>query len=340
MTCADSYIDDQARTPAPPANMATQSETAPQAPCADAVLARHGRSFHFARRLLGRAHGARATRLYAACRAVDDIADETRDAAMALHRLKALKTALARRDDTDAVAAVFLELHRACGLDLAAAQVLVNGAIEDLGLVALEDEQDLLGYAYKVAGCVGLMMCPVLGVANPAARPYAADLGVAMQLTNIARDVFEDAHMGRRYLPASWVDARPEDITAIVVEPGTAPETGLRSELRGAVRRLLALADRYYQSGQAGLAYLPPRPRLSILVAARIYRAIGARIAAMDHEPWRARAIVSGPRKSVIAAKAGAEFMTRGDLHDRPGPRAHELAAWPSGAAHAGAFHG
>lgn len=340
MTCADSHIDDRVRAPAPNENLATQSETAPQALCAGPILARHGRSFHFARRLLGRAHGARATQLYAACRAVDDIADETPDAAVALQRLSALKSALARRDDTDPVAAIFLELHQACGLDLTAAQTLLDGAIDDLGLVALKDERDLLGYAYKVAGCVGLMMCPVLDVTNPAARPYAADLGVAMQLTNIARDVSEDAHMGRRYLPASWVDASPEDITAAIGEPGTAPDAALRGELRGAVRRLLALADRYYQSGEAGLAYMPPRPRLSILVAARIYRAIGARIAAMDHEPWRTRAIVSGPRKSVIAAKAGAEFITRGDLHDRPGTRAQELAAWPSGAGHAGVFHG
>lgn len=349
MTCADSHVDDRASMPGAAASAAPHLvANATQAVSANAVLARHGRSFHFARHLLGARHGAPATQLYAACRAIDDIADETPDTALARQRLNALKTALARHDNRDPVAAIFLDLRSVCGLDLSAAQTLVDGAIEDLGHVAITDERELLSYAYKVAGCVGLMMCPVLGVTHPAARPYAADLGVAMQLTNIARDVAEDARMGRRYLPARWVDAHPEAIAGTVAGtsartisgPISGPDAALRAALRGAVRRLLALADRYYQSGEAGLAYLPPRPRLSILVAARVYHAIGARIAAMDYEPWRARAMVSGPRKTAIAAKTGAQFIARSHLHDRPSARARGLAAWPSAAVQGRAAHG
>ncbi|MFW5660411.1 MAG: phytoene/squalene synthase family protein [Oceanicaulis sp.] len=290
------------------------------------ALARHGRSFHFAARFLGAREAGRAARLYAACRAVDDLADESADPHAARAALLSLQHALARRDRRHPVAGEFIALNEACGLDLAAAHTLIDGALSDLGEVRMPDEAALLDYAFKVAGCVGLMMCPVLGVRDPAALPFAVDLGAAMQLTNIARDVGADAAMGRRYLPARWVDAEPAEIAA--------PDPALQETLRAAVRRLLGLAERYYESGEAGLAFLPPRARLAMLTAARVYRAIGPRIAALDHASWRERAVVGGPRKCAVAARATAQFALDPSLHAAPGGRAHELADWPTGAVH------
>jgi len=204
----------------------------------------------------------------------------------------------------------FLSLADEANMDLRAARALVAGVRSDLGPVAFASERELVRYAYHVAGVVGLMMCAVLDVDDRAAAPFAIDLGIAMQLTNIARDVGEDAAMARRYLPADWVgDVTPDQILD--------PDTGTAESLRAGTRRLLAKAEAYYESGEAGMAYLPARARLAILVAARVYRQIGAAVRRGDHETWRMRARVAGPLKAAIAARAMGDFAFTPRLHQR-----------------------
>jgi phytoene synthase len=160
---------------------------------AKAVLKRNSRSFHFASRFLGNRHGERAARLYALCRAIDDLADEAPDAVLADARLASLLQAIAADDHTDAIASAALALRAETGLPVDALEVLIYGVRSDLQPVAIPDEARLVDYAYSVAGTVGLMMCSVLDVDDPRAAPFAVDLGIAMQLTNIARDVGADA---------------------------------------------------------------------------------------------------------------------------------------------------
>ena len=274
------------------------------------VLRRNGRSFYFASLLLGPRHGERAARLYALCRTIDDIADEADEPATASARLAALSGNIAAGDRSDPVAAQALALATETGMNLNALQALIEGVRSDLRPVRMADEAGLLDYAYAVAGTVGLMMCAILDVDDERAYPFAIDLGIAMQLTNIARDVGADARMDRRYLPAEWIgDVAPAAILA--------PAQALAGDLQQAVRRLLSLAERYYESGEAGLGFLPLRARLSILTAARVYRAIGSRIAAGGHKPWLQRAIVSDARKAVIGLQACASFAARRRLHRR-----------------------
>lgn len=266
----------------------------------DRVLARHGRSFHFASRFLGREHAGRAARLYAFCRRVDDIADCSADRGAARERLTGIARDLALDRRTDPLVADLLELADSTRLSVAAAQELVAGVRSDVGRVELWDADDLLRYSYRVAGTVGLMMCAVLDAHDIRARPFAIDLGIAMQLTNVARDVIEDARAARRYLPGVWIDhASPEDIAR-------APAR-LHEPLRAGVRRILRLAEIYYDSGESGLVYLPPRAGLAIRVAARLYRAIGTELERRDHAPWLGRAAVPTARKLVIAAGASLE---------------------------------
>ena len=173
--------------PAPPARVQAQ-----------AVLRRHGRSFHFAGRLLGPVDGARAARLYGFCRHVDDLADtaKTREAGAAALARTAL--AVRERRPLGPETADFLDLMDETGMDARAPLALIEGVSSDLDEVRIADEAALIDYAYSVAGVVGLMMCDVLEVDDPSAYPFAIDLGVAMQLTNIARDVGADAALGRR----------------------------------------------------------------------------------------------------------------------------------------------
>jgi len=277
---------------------------------ARSVLRKQGRTFHLASRLLGAAHAERAAVLYGFCRHVDDLADESGDAMAARAALDVVRRSLCARHAQDPWTAALLALQAQTGMSLAPAHSLLDGVQSDLSPVRLADEASLVRYAYQVAGTVGVMMCAVLDVRDPRATPFAIDLGIAMQLTNIARDVGTDARMGRRYLPASWIG----DVPACDI---AAPDAALQRELRGATRRLLRLADRYYASGEAGLAFLPLRARLAILAAGRMYRAIGGQIAAADYRSWDRRAVVGPAAKAGLASQALFALAFSPRLHRR-----------------------
>ncbi|MCG6118584.1 MAG: phytoene/squalene synthase family protein [Aquimonas sp.] len=286
------------------------AECLPQLEAAGDVLARHGRSFHFASHLLGARHGARAARLYAFCRRVDDLVDEASDPQAAAAALDGLEAALRAGCGGPAWLAELRELQTETGLSARPMLDLVEGVRSDLGEVAVQDQDALTVYAYRVAGSVGLMMCSVLDVHDRRAFPFAVDLGIAMQLTNIARDVGADALLGRRYLPADWLGAATTDQIL-------APDPGLQERLRAATARLLDLADQYYASGEAGLGFLPVRARLAILTAARVYRGIGARIASAGYRSWDQRAVVGAAGKWGYAASALLAFGLRPSLHSQ-----------------------
>jgi len=277
---------------------------------ARAVLRHHGRTFFVASHLLSPAHAGRATTLYAFCRYVDDLADDAADVQTARSALAAVSRALADGRANDPRTGALLALHAQTGSLLAPARALVAGVASDLEPVRIADEEQLVRYAFRVAGTVGLMMCAVLDVHDLRAAPFAIDLGIAMQLTNIARDVGDDARMDRRYLPATWVgDLAPSAILA--------PDAAVQAALRAATRRLLALAERYYASGEAGLGFLPVRARIAILAAARMYRAIGGQIAAADYRNWDRRAVLGPTAKAGHAALALASFACLPRLHRR-----------------------
>ena len=277
---------------------------------ARSVLRRHGRTFHLASHLLGPRHAERAAVLYGFCRHVDNLADEACDSQAATAALESVRRSLAKGHAEDRWTSALLALQASTDMSLVPAIALVDGVQSDLSTVRVADEQALIRYAYQVAGTVGVMMCAVLDVRDPRATPFAIDLGIAMQLTNIARDIGEDARMGRRYLPASWIgDVPAADIAA--------PDLALQRKLRAATQRLLGLAERYYASGEAGLAFLPRRARFAILAAARMYRAIGARIAAGNYRTWDRRAVVGPVAKAGYTAQALIVFAFSPRLHRR-----------------------
>ena len=283
---------------------------------AEATLARQGRSFDWARRLLGVTHADRATRLYAFCRRLDDLVDEATSPEEARLALAAADRAIADGRSDDRVLQDGLVLMRECGIEPGIVRELIAGMASDAETVRMADEAELLRYCYRAAGTVGLMMCRVLDAPEPAAAAHAVDLGIAMQLTNLCRDVSADARMGRRYLPASLVgDIAPTELIA--------PSPALQPALRAAVARLLALAETYYASGEAGLPFLPVRARAGILVAGRVYRAIGHRLAAAEYAYWEGRAFVPDWRKATITLTALTTQPLRGAFWSRP--QAHSV---------------
>lgn len=299
---------------------------------ADGLLAQRGHSFYWARRLLSARHAERATRLYGFCRRIDDVADEATDVAAAHAALALIRRALQTGDCVDPETADMLQLMRACRIDPAIPLELMRGVEGDLGEVRIADMDELLRYCYRVAGTVGLMMTAALDATAPEALPHAIDLGIAMQLTNICRDVRDDAVLGRRYLPATLVGPLEP---AALIEP-TPP---VRATVSHALHVLLEAADRHYASGEQGLRYLPSGARTGILVAARVYRGIGTVLRKREFDCWSSRAKVSTPGKLAISLRALAATATPAaalpsDAARRPfvlaqgvAPR-HPAAAW------------
>ena len=260
------------------------------------LLKKHGKTFNFARLFLGSKTGLAAARLYRFCRIVDDIADESPEAQIAKVKLDDLKNSIRQNAASHPVVEDFLRLCEEYQIDRNHGITLIDGVSQDLKPVALHSAETLIQYAFRVAGVVGLMMAPILGTKKKG-YAFAIDLGIAMQLTNIARDVLEDAQMGRRYLPSEWVDT----LSASQIMLKNAEH---REQVQDAIKVLLNLAEEYYQSGLAGLYYLPARNRQAIAVATYVYRDIGRKLLKNGCHYWLGRVFVSKPRKILLASQA------------------------------------
>jgi phytoene synthase len=154
-----------------------------------------------------------------------------------------------------------------------------------------DDLPGLYAYSARVASAVGVMMCVLMGVRDANALARAADLGVAMQLTNIARDVGEDAREGRVYLPLGWLEEIGESPESLMANPAPSPA------LRRLVSRLLADAKRLYYRSEAGISALPLDCRPGIYAARHIYAGIGGAIRRNDHDSLTRRAHTETWRK-------------------------------------------
>ena len=269
---------------------------------AKAVLARSGRTFHLASRLLPPRMRADAAELYAFCRRMDDDADMGGQKGR-----ERLQTAVAALESDPlgkeaAEAGWPVSLERGFPGIGKIAVTLTRALAADAGPRRIGTQPELQEYAFGVAGTVGLMMCRILG-APPEGATAASHLGIAMQLTNIARDIAEDRMRDRIYLPGEWIAPAAVDAALDGREPGP---------LMHATRRLLALADRFYASADAGMHFLPLRPRMAILAASACYREIGAVVLHDIPSSWQRRAVVPGRGKAalVMRAIASAPFCT------------------------------
>jgi phytoene synthase len=150
--------------------------------------------------------------------------------------------------------------------------------------------EDLFLYCYHVAGVVGLMMAHVMGTREPETLQRAADLGIALQLTNIARDVIEDARVGRVYLPLDWLEGEG-------IAPDKLADPRHRQAVARVVGRLLDAADQFYASGDEGIRHLPLRSAWAVAVARSVYSEIGARVRRRGERAWDERVVVPRRRR-------------------------------------------
>jgi 15-cis-phytoene synthase len=257
-------------------------------------MALHSKSFQFASRLLSPATRTRIAKLYALCRALDNLADEALPDTHSARLLGFIKQTL----QNNATHAWLQDLQLA-PLERVALVRLIDTVESDLLPVCLQTEGDLLRYAYGVAGSVGLLVLPALDVREPSAAYSAAALGMAMQLSNIARDVVDDAKIGRIYLPAEWL-AHP----VCVSDLARADKAALRACVPALVRTC-ALAEVLYQVAEAGLPNIAFRNRVGVGAALRCYRAIGRKVLkSLPTLGFAVRQRVSGAEKLGFALSA------------------------------------
>lgn len=242
------------------------------------LLARYGKSFHWAGLFLTKTQRKAAEKVYAFCRYVDDIVDENPNKQQAKLQIQHIKTAIDAQKSEDIIVEQMLDLMQQYPIHPQVVHDLIDGVAWDLSHSLIDSEADLFRYSYGVASTVGLLMCGIFKVTDPQALAFAVDLGLAMQFTNIARDVQEDAEKGRIYLPQQWFQS-PISAQDIL-------DSQQHSQVYAQIKKLLQLADQYYASADHGLAYLPWRARLSILIASQVYQAIGLKALNMGEQAY------------------------------------------------------
>ncbi len=272
--------------------------------CAE-IIRYHSKSFSLASRLLPEAVRRRAVVVYAWCRRADDAVDLApagRQPA-ALQRLRReLDDVYGGRPLDDPVLSSFQQVVRECGIHRQYADELLAGMEMDVVGTRYETMDTFLLYCFRVAGTVGLMMCHVMGLSDEGAVRHAAHLGMAMQMTNICRDVLEDWQRQRLYIPEELLAAQGCSRLADRLG-GDFPEEA-REPVARATAALLDEADRYYASGDRGLHALSRRCEVSIRTARKVYSAIGARVRGAGCDPLAGRAFVPLGQKLVLVAGA------------------------------------
>jgi phytoene synthase len=270
-----------------------------------ALLKGGSRTFHAASKVLPRRVSDPAVALYAFCRLADDAVDLGDNRAAAVVRLRERLDRAYRGQPMDQAAdRAFADVVARFSIPREIPEALLEGLAWDAEGRRYETLPELYAYAARVAGTVGAMMTLVMGQREPAIVARACDLGVAMQLTNIARDVGEDARAGRLYLPLSWLR-----------EAGIGPEAWLEkpeftSEIAVIVQRLLDTADALYGRATLGIKNLPQACRPGIYAARALYAEIGRELERRGLDSVSRRAVVSTDRKLKVLARTLVSLQT------------------------------
>ena len=246
------------------------------------IIYKNSKTFFWASQFLPKKILNKVINIYSFCRIHDDIVDE----GMLINN---------SQESLD-----LKEIIKSYGISKILIDELIVGINSDINFRRYKNNSDLLRYCYKVAGVVGLMMAKVLEIENKEAKYFAIDLGIAMQLTNIARDVSQDHLKSRIYLP--------ED-TGVDYDLMNNMTHENMCKIKKSVDNLLTKADIFYNSSINGLRFIPIKSRVSILIALRIYQAIGLKIKKTGTKFLNENIYITGPEKLSLVVKSIIEFL-------------------------------
>ena len=268
----------------------------------DKIAREQGRTFYKASGLLPDEKRRAVRSLYAFCRITDDIIDRAGDepeAALTAWKQRSLVSPpltaaplAAAPSPDDLVGLAWADTRARYRIPTSYAEQLIDGVARDLTSTRYASFDDLVAYCYGVASTVGLLSMHIIGFAGREAIPYAVKLGVALQLTNILRDVREDWAAGRVYLPQEELAAfglSDADISALSTT-GFRGEDGVTDRWRGFMRFQIERNRQLYDEATPGIAWLDPAGRFAIAAAAGLYRDILETISARGGDVFSQRA--------------------------------------------------
>lgn len=275
-------------------------------PTPKASISRGSKSFYFASRFFPEHVRHACWVLYRWCRYCDDQIDNATNTVVAKQELARLdrETKMAFTHKTGSPIFVeFTGIHEDFHIPEQYAFELLKGFEKDATGEEYKTLAEVEVYAYHVAGVVGLMMAKIMGAHSTLASRPAQDMGIAMQLTNIARDVGEDFARGRVYLPDAWLQSAGIDKSRLM-------DPDQREKVFAVVQRLLARADALYESGYSGLHLLPFRAACAVAIAASIYSAIGTKLRRNGPAALSQRTTITFPEKILLAFKGLSKAIT------------------------------
>ncbi len=255
------------------------------------LTAHYSKSFYISARMLPRERRWATYALYGFCRYADNLIDNPRSRTPAEltdeidFLSKELKRAYRSGESEHPILRPFIVVALKYGIPIEYPLELLKGVKMDIQVTRYQTFDDLYLFCYRVAGVVGLMMPYVLGYKSPEAFPYAEKLGIAMQLTNILRDVKEDINMGRMYLPR-------EEILRFNVSEDDILNGNMTPNLRRLMKFQVQRAHQYYQEANAGIPLLERKSQFAIYSSSKIYRTILRKIEAQDYNPFLGRVFV------------------------------------------------
>lgn len=254
-----------------------------------------------------------ARSLYAFCRVADDAVDKAVDSRRAVDELLERLDRIYLGSPADHPAdRAFADIVHRFVMPRALPQALIEGFAWDADGRHYESLSDVTAYAVRVAGTVGAMMSVLMGAREDAAIARATDLGIAMQFTNIARDVGEDARNGRLYLPRQWMRDEGLDADRWLERPQASPA------LARVIARLLDEADRLYQRASTGIVLLPRGCRPAMHAARLLYAEIGREVERSGYDSVSRRAGVATRRKLELMAQAVGAAVSAKPLDASP----------------------
>lgn len=258
------------------------------------IFKKNAKTFFFASFFFPNPKQKEVETLYNFCRYVDDIGDLEEDKKKSKQKLSNIIDNLNKKKSKSFFVYEFIKLMKKYNIKTNIPIQLVEGVISDLDEVNIKTHEQLLGYSYKVAGTVGLMMCYLMNVKDKKLFKHAIELGIAMQITNIVRDVKEDLEANRIYIPTYIRGTYTKDHKKII------SDKRLQKEISINIKKLVSHSETLYDQSLKGIILLPLKFKFVILLAANLYREIGREIIKEPLAIWNRRVFVSKKKKIII----------------------------------------
>lgn len=258
------------------------------------IFKKNAKTFYLASLFFSKQKQKEVEILYNFCRYVDDLGDLLLNEKKSKKRLDEVIKSLKKKESNVSFVCEFIKLMKQYNIKTKIPVQLVEGVLSDLNNVYIKNNKELFEYSYRVAGTVGLMMCSLMNINEKRLFKHAIELGIAMQLTNIARDVREDLEINRIYIPNLIILKNVRDYKKIIIDKE------IQKKVSSKVIKLIEDSEKLYNQAAGGIIDLPINFRFVILFASNLYREIGKQILKEPLSIWEKRVYITKIKKVII----------------------------------------